>query len=47
MEGQEALAVVQEATVPRGAVDIVDQEAPPRHLLQGPQEPQGLLLQGP
>ena len=44
MEGHEALAV-QEATVP--PVDTVDQEAPPRHHRQGPQEPQGLLLQGP
>ena len=46
MEGQEA-ALVQEVTVLLGAVDTVDQEAPPRHHRLGPQEPQGLLHQGP
>ena len=46
MEGQEVVAVAQEVTVPR-AVDTVPQEAQPRHHRQGPQEPLGLLLQGP
>ena len=46
MEGQEA-ALVQEVTVRLGAVDTVDQGALHRHHQLGPQEPQGLLHQGP